>query len=476
MNRMLLKLAALALLVATPVLATAAPTGLPDFTSIVEKYGPAVVNVRADITKPSPFAQGPGGQPQVPDIFRFFGIPVPPPQAMGPEKEVSMGSGFIISPDGYILTNDHVVDGADKITVMLNDHKAYTAKLVGADAMYDIALLKIDARNLPSVALGNSTAVKPGQWVLAIGEPFGLTNTVTAGIVSAVGRNLGNNDQRYTPFIQTDVPINRGNSGGPLFNMDGQVIGINSQIFSNTGGYMGVSFAIPINVAMDAVNQIKTKGYVTRGMLGVYVQQVTPELARGLGMRRVEGALVSKVEPDSPGAEAGIRRGDVILSFNGQPVYGAGDLPAMVGLSKPGSVAHVVVNRGGKQIGFDVRIEQAPRGKEGMAQQAQALSGNALGLTVRDLTGSERQQMGLRPGEGVEVTTATGPARDAGIQQGDVILQVGQQRVGNVAAFDRAAKAYKPGQVAVLLVQRGRQSEFLAVPLPGGKPGGAGAH
>ena len=467
MNRMLLKLAALALLVATPVLATAAPTGLPDFTSIVERYGPAVVNVRADITKPSPFAQGPGGQPQVPDIFRFFGIPVPPPQAIGPEKEVSMGSGFIISPDGYILTNDHVVDGAGKITVTLNDHKAYTAKLVGADAMYDIALLKIDASNLPSVALGNSTAVKPGQWVLAIGEPFGLTNTVTAGIVSAVGRNLGNNDQRYTPFIQTDVPINRGNSGGPLFNLDGQVIGINSQIFSNTGGYMGVSFAIPIDVAMNVVNQIKTKGYVTRGMIGVYVQQVSPNLAKGLGMSHVVGAVVTSVQTASPAAKAGIKVGDVIIGYNGQPVYNADDLPAMVGLTPPGSLAKVEVNRDGKKFTITVKVEQAPRGKNAMAQVENAVSGNRLGLTVRDLSSSERQQLGLKAGEGVEVTTATGPARDAGLQPGDVILRVGQQRIGSLAAFESAVKAYgKPGQVAVLLVRRGQFSQFIAVPVP----------
>ena len=467
MKRTLLKLAALALLVTAPVLATAASGGLPDFTSIVEKYGPAVVNVRADITKPSPFEQGPGGQQQAPDIFRFFGIPVPPQQS-GPEKEISMGSGFIISPDGYILTNDHVVDGAGKITVTLNDRKVYTAKLVGADAMYDIALLKIDATHLPAVALGNSGAVKPGQWVLAIGEPFGLSNTVTAGIVSAVGRNLGPNDQRYTPFIQTDVPINRGNSGGPLFNLDGQVIGINSQIFSNTGGYMGVSFAIPIDVAMNVVNQLKTRGYVTRGMIGVEIQPVTASLAKGLGMSRVEGGLVASVVPGGAAAKAGIKPGDVIVAFNGQPVYGAGDLPAMVGLTPPGSIAKVEVNRDGKRLVLDVRVEQAPRGKGALAQMEGAVAGNRLGLTVRDPSAGERQQLGLRPGEGVVVTTVTGAARDAGLEPGDVILQVGQLRVGSITGFEKAVKPYnKPGEVAVLLIRRGQFSQFVAVPVPG---------
>ncbi len=475
MKRMLLVFAALPLLLLAPLTSFAAPTTLPDFTAIVQKYGNTVVNVRADITKPSPFLNGPQGQQgqaQVPDIFRFFGIPVPQ-QPTGPEEEISMGSGFIISPDGYILTNDHVVDGASKITVTLNDRKIYTAKLVGADAMYDIALLKINATNLPAVQIGNSSVLQPGQWVLAIGEPFGLTNTVTAGIISAVGRNLGRQDQPYTPFIQTDVPINRGNSGGPLFNMDGQVIGINSQIFSNTGGYMGVSFSIPINVAMDVVQQLKTKGYVTRGMIGVYIQPVTPGLAKGMGLERVEGALIARVEPDSPAQKAGLRSGDIILQFNGQPVYNATDLPAMVSLLPPGKVVPVVVMRDGKQQSFQVRIEAAPHGNSGMAQMERMLTGNSLGLTVRDLSAGERQQMDLKSGEGVEVTTATGPARGAGLQQGDVILQVGQQRVGSVAAFESAVKPYsKPGQVAVLLVRRGKFSQFVAVEIPRGKDAG----
>ena len=471
MKRTLLKLAALALLVATPLVSVAATAGLPDFTSIVEKYGPTVVNVRADITQPSPFSHGPGGQQQaqVPDIFRFFGFPVPPQQQMQPEQEISMGSGFIISSDGYILTNDHVVDGAKKISVTLADHREFTAKLVGADATFDIAVLKIDAKNLPVVAIGNSNALKPGQWVLAIGSPFGFDHTVTAGIVSAVGRSLGPNDQQYTPFIQTDVPINRGNSGGPLFNMDGQVVGINSQIFSNTGGFMGVSFAIPIDVAMNAVQQIKTKGYVERGMIGVYLQPVSPNTAKGLGMSRVEGALVASVVPGSPAAKAGIKPGDVIVAYDGKTINSVDDLSPMVGLTPPGSIAKLTVIRFGKTLDFNVKVEQAPLGKHALASMEQAISGNGLGLTVQDLSAGQREQLNLKAGEGVQISTVSGPSRDAGLRPGDVILMVGQQRVGSVTQFESAVRAYKPGQVAILLVRRGQVSQFVAVPVP--KPG-----
>ncbi|MHB8569123.1 MAG: DegQ family serine endoprotease [Metallibacterium sp.] len=471
MKRTLLKLAALALLVATPLVSVAATAGLPDFTSIVEKYGPTVVNVRADITQPSPFSRGPGGQQQaqVPDIFRFFGFPVPPPQQMQPEEEISMGSGFIISPDGYILTNDHVVDGAKKISVTLADHREFTAKLVGADTTYDIALLKINAQNLPTVAIGNSNALKPGQWVLAIGSPFGFDHTVTAGIVSAVSRSFGPEDQQFTPFIQTDVPINRGNSGGPLFNMDGQVIGINSQIFSNTGGYMGVSFAIPIDVAMNAVQQLKTKGYVERGMIGVTMQPVTRNTAKALGMSRVEGGLVASVEPGSPAAKAGIKPGDVIVAYDGKTINSVKDLPPMVGMTPPGSIARVTVVRFGKTLNLNVKVEQAPRGKNALAKMEQAISGNGLGLSVKDLSAGQRQQLGLKVGEGVQISTASGPSRDAGLQPGDVILMVGQERVGSVTQFESAVRAYKPGQVAILLVRRGQVSQFVAVPVP--RPG-----
>jgi serine protease Do len=304
MNRMTMRIAAgcAVLLVAT---AASAAQQLPDFTGIVEKNAPAVVHVEANydgndaprrIQIQSPQELPPG----MPEIFRhFFGQPGMPPAE---REHTSVGSGFIISSDGYVLTNDHVVDDADKVTVRLQDHRTLTAKVVGTDKTYDIALLKLDTTGLPTVTLGDSKQLKPGQWVLAIGSPFGFDYTVTQGIVSAVGRSLGGGDQPYTSFIQTDVPINRGNSGGPLFNLDGQVVGINSQIYSNTGGYMGVAFSIPIDVAMDAVRQIKDHGYVSRGMIGVHIQGVDADKAKALGLKRAVGALIAGVDDGSPGA------------------------------------------------------------------------------------------------------------------------------------------------------------------------------
>ncbi|MFI4958407.1 MAG: trypsin-like peptidase domain-containing protein, partial [Lysobacterales bacterium] len=334
---------------------TTAAAALPDFTGIVQKNAPAVVHVEAKYSGEKQRAnrsvrggampgQGTPDDPQAEMFRRFFGMPMmPSPEE---QKHTSLGSGFIISSDGYILTNNHVVDHADTVTVRLQDRRTLTAKVIGTDPTYDIAVLKVDAGgSLPAVSLGDSRSLKPGQWVLAIGSPFGFDYTVTQGIVSAVGRNLGQQDQPYTSFIQTDVPINRGNSGGPLFDLQGRVVGVNSQIYSNTGDYMGVSFSIPIDVAMNAVQQIKSKGYVSRGQLGVTMQPVSDDIVKAFKLENGAGAAVVDVTPGSGAAKAGIQAGDIILSYNGQPLQQAADLPPLVGMTKPGSKVPVEILR-----------------------------------------------------------------------------------------------------------------------------------
>ena len=452
------------------VSATAFAADLPDFTGLVEKYGPAVVNVRATGNADAQ-TQGmdPNDQQQVPEIFRrFFGPNMPQPRDSG--VRISMGSGFIISPDGYVLTNNHVVDGSDHVTVRLSDRRELDAKVVGTDAQYDIALLKIKATNLPVVSIGDSKAVKAGQWVVAIGSPFGFDHSVTAGIVSAVGRNFGAADQEYVPFIQTDVPINRGNSGGPLFNLDGQVIGINSQIFSNTGGFMGVSFAIPIDIAMSAVEQIKTTGRVSRGMIGVQIQNVDRENAKALGLPQIGGALVNKVTPGGGADKAGVQIGDVILGFNGHDVAMSSDLPPLVGSTKPGSKAELKIWRNGKTMTLPVMVAELPSSKEALANArgaSAAAAGNALGIVVDELTAEQRKQLGITSDEGIVVKRVTGmAARRAAIAPGDVILMVGRKPVKSVADFNTMLKGAKPGDAVMLLVRRGDQTQFLALTVP----------
>lgn len=464
----------LAILLASLALPMTAVAGeLPDFTSIVAKNAPSVVHVEAkyDGQRSQPQRiQGPQQQlpPGMPDIFRhFFGAPgMPPADAM---RHTSLGSGFILSSDGYILTNNHVVDDADKVTVRLQDRRVLTAKVVGTDKTYDIALLKVDASGLPAVSLGDSKSLKPGQWVLAIGSPFGFDYTVTQGIVSAVGRSLGS-DQPYTAFIQTDVPINKGNSGGPLFNLAGQVVGINSQIYSNTGVYGGISFSIPIDIAMDAVRQIKAKGYVSRGRIGVQIQGVDAAKAKALGLENAAGALVNEVQPGSPAEKAGVQTGDVILAFNGQAVETSGELPPMVASTKPGSMATLKVLRGGKTMTLDIKVGEMPRDENALAAgggPVQSGSG-ALGLSVESLTADQRQALDLKPGQGVVISNITGmQAREAGLSPGDVILMVGQEKIGSVAAYEAATKGVKPGDTVMLLV-RNRQgtTAFVTITAP----------
>jgi serine protease Do len=463
------------------VAAQTTAVALPDFTGIVQKNAPSVVHVEAKYTgerqSESGRARGqmrPGqGMPddqQAEILRRFFGMPMmPSPQQ---QKHTSLGSGFIISNDGYILTNNHVVDHADKVTVRLQDRRTLTAKVVGTDPTYDIALLKVDAGgNLPAVSIGDSRGLKPGQWVLAIGSPFGFDYTVTQGIVSAVGRNLGQRDQPYTSFIQTDVPINRGNSGGPLFDLQGRVVGINSQIYSNTGDYTGVSFSIPIDVAMNAVQQLKSNGYVSRGMLGVTMQSVDDDIVKAFKLDSGAGAAVVDVSPDSGAAKAGIQPGDIILSYNKQTLQQASDLPPLVGMTKPGTKVPLEILRNGKKQTLEVAIGEAARDRNAVANQAAAPSASsgsaALGLSVQSLDSDTREQLGLKAGQGVVIDDITGPvAAQNGLRAGDVILMVNQQKIGSVAEFRAATKDVKAGSTVLLLVRRGDQSNFVGLTVP----------
>lgn len=458
---------------------------LPDFTGIVQKNAPAVVNVEARYNgERQGSSRSIGGQmmpdqgmpddPQAEILRRFFGMPMmPSPQE---QRHTSLGSGFIISGDGYILTNNHVVDHADKVTVRLQDRRTLTARVIGTDPTYDIALLKVDAGgSLPAVTLGDSRSLKPGQWVLAIGSPFGFDYTVTQGIVSAVGRNLGQRDQPYTSFIQTDVPINRGNSGGPLFDLQGRVVGINSQIYSNTGTYSGVAFSIPIDVAMNAVQQLKSKGYVSRGMLGVTVQPVDDDMVKAFGLDNGVGAAVVDVTADSGAARAGIQSGDVILAYDGRTLQQASDLPPLVGMTKPGSKVPVEILRNGRKQTLQVTISEAARDRNAVNGQGTAPSlarsgSAALGLTVQSIDDGTRTQLGLKPGQGVVIGDVTGPvAAQAGLRAGDVILMVNQQKIGSVAEFEAATKGVKAGSTVLLLVRRGEQSNFVGLTVPDDK-------
>src|SRR5580765_7248787 len=399
--------------------------GLPDFSSLVDRYGPAVVNVEV-VEKPQPSGGGVQGlSPNDPfyDFFRRFGIPAPDQQ--GPRQPVrGAGSGFIVSPDGYILTNTHVVANADQVTVRLTDRREFPAKVIGADERTDVAVIKINAANLPIVKLGDPARLKPGQWVLAIGSPFGFENSATAGIISATSRSVPG--ENYVPFIQTDVPVNPGNSGGPLFNMAGEVIGINSQIFSRTGGVMGVSFAIPIDVARNVEEQLIKTGHVVRGRIGVTIQDVNAQLAESFGLDRPRGALVSSVEKDGPAAHAGVAPGDVILAVDGRPVERYGELSSQIAAMRPGADASLLVWRGGKEQTLNVKVaelKEQPQNvayRSGRPKQPPPGQPSALGLTVRPLEPREKEQANTQGSLLVE--EVSGPAQAAEVQPGDIIL------------------------------------------------------
>ena len=440
---------------------------LPDFTPLVESNGPAVVNISTTQAQKS---AGPGGgQMQSPEgvpfndfLRRYFGEDETAPELF---DNKSLGSGFIISPDGYLLTCAHVVENATEILVRLTDRREFTAKIIGADRRSDVALLKINATNLPQVKIGDPEKVRVGEWVLAIGSPFGFENSATVGIVSAKGRNLPR--ENYVPFIQTDVAINPGNSGGPLFNLRGEVIGINSQIYSRTGGFMGLSFAVPIDIAMQVTKQLKQSGRVQRGWIGVTIQDVTRELAESFGMKRPYGALVADVLPEGPAAKSGLGVGDVVVGFDGHRINVSADLPPHVGQTAPGSRAKLDILRAGKTQKLTITIAELPEdtSEPRPAAPPVPLQPGVLGMQLKDLTSAQRTQLGLRHGVLVE-NLADGPARKAGIRPGDVIVEMQGKPMSSVAGL-RALVPQLPRNKAVpVLVRRGTAALFLALRAP----------
>jgi serine protease Do len=464
-----LSLAVLMLLLASG--AGAAVKDLPDFTELVEQSSPAVVNISTTTKiKQEQFSSPHGGgmpeqQPFDDFLRRFFGDRG---GEGGSEEfdEKSLGSGFIITADGYVLTNNHVIRDADEIVVRLSDRREFVAELVGSDKNSDVALLKIDADHLPVVKIGSSADLKVGGWVLAIGSPFGFEYSVTAGIVSAKGRSLPN--ENYVPFIQTDVAINPGNSGGPLFNMDGEVVGVNSQIFSRTGGFMGLSFAIPIDIAMSVVDQLRSTGHVTRGWLGILIQDVDRALAESFGMSKPSGALVARVLPDSPAQKAGVLVGDVIVEFDGKEVESSGALPPMVGVSKIGTKLPVKVIRNGKPLTLKVTISELPEDEEldlsAAGETGDSTSIKRLAIAVSDLNPEQKQGLEGKGGVLVEAIES-GPASRAGVRRGDIILRLNNVEIDSVEQFKKLVAELPAGKAVPVLVQRRGSPIFLALKL-----------
>jgi serine protease Do len=456
MMRSFLAMTALLFTFTTPALAK----DVMDVADLVEKQGPAVVNISTTKLVRRSQEGMPFVMPDEEDLQEFFRrfFPGGPRGKGGPMQEIpsrGAGSGFIVSNDGYILTNEHVVKDADEVVVKLIDKRTFTAKVVGTDPRTDVAVIKITASDLPAVKLGDPTKLRVGEAVAAIGSPFGFENSVTAGIVSAKGRMLPSDG--YVSYIQTDVPINPGNSGGPLFNMRGEVVGMNSQIYSRSGGYQGVSFAIPIDVAMEVADQLKSGGKVSRGWLGVVIQEVTADLAESFGLDRPRGALVAQVQEDSPASKAGLEASDVILTFNGMAVENSSDLPRMVGLVKPGSRIPLEVWRKGKVQQFSVVLGELPAEKQVAGESARSFSPG--GLALSELGEDQRRALGID--HGVLVEDATGDAARAGIRTGDVILAVNNIKVASVAAFRKAISAVPVGKSAAILVRRGDGSLYI---------------
>ncbi|MBU3596110.1 DegQ family serine endoprotease [Polynucleobacter sp. 86C-FISCH] len=458
-----------------PVSAQNPRVTIPDFADLVERASPAVVNIRT--TEKVVVQQAQGGIPGMPEdqaefFRRFFGVPIPgmpngPKQAQPnpgkpQEADRGVGSGFIIESNGLILTNAHVVEGATTIYVTLTDKREFKAKLLGMDKRTDVAVVKIDARDLPKLPLGDSSRVRVGEWVLAIGSPFGLENTVTAGIVSAKSRDTGD----YLPFIQTDVAVNPGNSGGPLLNTAGQVIGINSQIFSRSGGYMGISFAIPIDEAMRVADQLRTNGKMTRGRIGVALGEMTKDVAESLGLGKPRGAYVRNVEPGGPAAAGGIESGDVILSFNGRDIAKSTDLPRVVGETKPGTSAPVQVWRKGGTRDLTVTVTDAEStqaaNKKSDAPAPNTNSANALGVAVSELSDSKKKDLNIKGG--VEVTgLGEGPLARAGIRPGDVIIRVADADITGVKQFEALVKGLDANKAVPVFIRRADST--LVVPV-----------
>ncbi|AGX88583.1 DegQ family serine endoprotease [Candidatus Symbiobacter mobilis] len=446
---------------------------LPDFTELVEQVGPSVVNIRtmAKISRSSPL--GPEYDQDMFEFFRHFGLPVPalprPSPRQGPQRRQDeeqprgVGSGFIISADGVIMTNAHVIDDADEVYVTLPDKREFKARVVGADKRTDVAVVKIDASGLPAVRIGDVGRLKVGEWVMAIGSPFGLDNTVTAGIVSAKQRDTGD----YLPFIQTDVAINPGNSGGPLINMRGEVVGINSQIYSRSGGSMGISFSIPIDEAMRVSDQLRQHGRVSRGRMGVQIDQVSKDVAESAGLGKPQGALVRSVEEDSPADKAGVEAGDIILRFDGKPVDKASDLPRLVGGTKPGTRSTVTVFRRGTTRDLRVTIAEAEsdKGSSRPSDRPRSSKGsNAAekwGLEVSELTDAQKQELRIKGG--VMIDAATDAAAQAGLREGDVILAINNTSVSNVREFDAAMVKAQASRPLPVFFRRGNWAQYTVI-------------
>jgi len=460
---------------AAPLASPTAVRGMPDFADLVAQVGPAVVNVQV-VEKPAGSANSDSDNEEdqddpFGDFFRHFGIPrggIPQqPRNFAPVHGI--GSGFIISADGYILTNAHVVTNASKITVKLTDRREFEGRVIGVDERTDVAVIKINAKgNLPVVRIGDSSKLRPGQWVLAIGSPFGFENSVTAGVVSATARsNVGEGGNGYVPFIQSDVAVNPGNSGGPLFNLEGEVVGINSQIYSRSGGYEGISFAIPIDVANNVAEQLVKNGHVSRGRIGVTIQEVTAATAENFGLDRPRGAAVASVESGGPADKAGIEPLDIILSVNGRPVDTSDQLPPMIAEIKPGQAASLEVWRDKAVKRISVTVEELKEkssvasNRRGGGAQGEAAVVNRIGLSVRALTAQEKSQLKTRGS--IVVVDANGPAAEAGVREGDVILSVNRESATSVEQFQNAVK--NAGHSATLLVQRDAKQSIVTITL-----------
>ena len=459
--------ACVALLLSLGTLSSAAAArDLPDFTELVERHSPAVVNISTEQDPDGAARRAPEGRPDLEDFFRRF-LPDGAPSPGQGRPAQSLGSGFIVSNDGYILTNNHVIEGADKIIVRLTDRRQLEAQLIGADERSDLAVIKVEAKNLPVVKLGNSERLKVGEWVLAIGSPFGFDASVTAGIVSAKGRSLPTEQgENYVPFIQSDVAINPGNSGGPLFNLAGEVVGINSQIYTRSGGFMGVSFSIPIDVAMDVADQLKKDGRVSRGWLGVVIQDVSRDLAESFNLKKPGGALVAEVLSDGPAGSAGVEAGDIITHFNGKTVDLSADLPHLVGRARAGSNATLTVVRAGKTKRLKVRIgELADRGSPQIGAITEpAVEPSRLGLVVEELLADDRQRLGID--QGVRVVSSTGAAAAASIASGDIITMLDNKSVDSIAKFDEITNSLQAGKAVPVFTLRNGTASFRALRVP----------
>jgi serine protease Do len=455
-----------------PVQAATAQTRiLPDFTDLVEQVGPSVVNIRTIEKVTVRPSNGSGMDEDMLEFFRRFGLPMPNvPRQQGPrpnqpqqeEQPRGVGSGFILSVDGFIMTNAHVVEGADEVVVTLTDKREFKARLIGADKRTDVAVVKIEANGLPAVKIGDVNRLKVGEWVMAIGSPFGLENSVTAGIVSAKQRDTGD----YLPFIQTDVAINPGNSGGPLINMRGEVVGINSQIYSRSGGYMGIAFAIPIDEATRVSDQLRASGRVTRGRIGVQIDQVTKDVAEAIGLGKPQGALVRGVEAGSPAEKAGVEAGDIILKFDGKAIEKSTDLPRMVGNIKPGTRSTLTVFRRGSAKDLSVTIGEVEADRPVARKEREdkpRISGAAqsLGLMVADLSEVQKKELKLKGG--VLVNAATEAAARAGLREGDVILAVANTEVGSVREFEAVLGRLDKGKPINVLFRRGDWAQYAVI-------------